>query len=261
MAAPQVLGLGGVISADIAVPQHEQVLRFYSSVLTTGDAPLWREDLMNNRGNPVIGLGQRTAEYEQLPLQWMPHIQVADVAASAQRALELGGREILHGRDENGESQWAALFDPNGAAFGIMPVVPAEALPPNEGDDSSRAGRIAWLDLTVSEASATRDFYRQVVGWSVQDVAMEDSNERYADYNMLGEDADPAAGICHARGVNLGLPPVWLIYLPVGDLAESLRRVRAEGGAIIKETTGADGAPSYAVVEDPVGVALALVPG
>jgi uncharacterized protein len=49
-------------------------------------------------------------------------------------------------------------------------------------------GRIAWLDLTVPDASATRDFYRQVVGWSVQDVEMEDGGERYADYNMLGED-------------------------------------------------------------------------
>ncbi len=63
---------------------------------------------------------------------------------------------------------------------------------------------------------------------------MEGAEERYDDYNILGDGGNPAAGICHARGVNLGLPPVWMIYLPVGDLAESLRRVRAEGGKIIK---------------------------
>ncbi len=89
---------------------------------------------------------------------------------------------------------------------------------------------------------------------------MEDASERYADYNMLGGDGNPAAGICHARGVNLGLPPVWMIYLPVGDLAESLRRVREEGGEVIKATRGADGEYVHAAVQDPVGACLALVP-
>jgi predicted enzyme related to lactoylglutathione lyase len=256
---------GGVLSADIAVPEHERVVRFYSRVLSTGENPLWREDLMNNRGMPIIGLGARNAEYVDLPLQWMPHIQVADVAASVERALDLSGTELMHGKDDNGKSQWAVLLDPNGAAFGLIPVVSAEVFPSTEGvasrDAAARVGCISWLDLTVSDASAIRDFYRQVVDWSVQDVEMEDAGERYADYNMLGGDGNPAAGVCHARGVNLGLPPIWMIYLPVGDFAESLRRVGEGRGKIIKATTGADGGYAYAIVEDPVGATLALVPG
>ena len=221
-----VPGVGGILSADIAVPEHEREVRLYSRVLSTGENPLWREDRMNNLGTPIIGLGARSAEYAHLPLQWMPHIQVADVAASVGRALDLGGSELMH----DGKSQWAVLLDPNGAAFGIIPVVSAEAIPPTDGaaswDAAARVGRISWLDLTVSDASATRDFYRQVVEWSAQDVEMEDASGRYADYNLFGDDGNPAAGVRHARGVNLGLPPIWMIYLPVGDLAESLRRVR-----------------------------------
>jgi uncharacterized protein len=251
--------VGGILSADIAVPDHDQEVRFYSRVLGTGEYPLWRDDLMNNLGLPVIGLGERNAAYADLPLQWMPHIQVADVAASVQRALDLGGSELMHAKDDEGQSQWAVLLDPNGAAFGIIPVVPAEAIPPT--DAAARAGCIAWLDLTVADAPATRDFYRQVVGWSVQDVEMEDAGERYVDYNMVGDDGNPAAGVCHARGVNQGLPAVWMIYLPVGDLAESIRRVEEEGGKIIKTTRGSTGELSYAVVQDPVGVYLALGPG
>ncbi len=265
MSDPFIPRVGGILSADIAVPEHEREVRFYSRVLSTGESPLWRQDLMNNRGMPIIGLGARSAEYADLPLQWMPHIQVADVAASVERALDLSGSELMHAKDDGGQSQWAVLLDPNGAAFGIIPVVSAEAFSSTEGvasrDAAARVGCISWLDLTVSDASTTRDFYRQVVGWSVQDVDMEDASERYADYNMLGDDGNPAAGVCHARGVNLGLPPIWMIHLPVGDLAESLRRVREGGGKIIKETTGADGGNAYAVVQDPVGATLALVPG
>ena len=260
MSNPFVPRVGGILSADIAVPEHEREMRFYARVLTTGENPLWREDLMNNLGMPIIGLGARIAEYDHLPLQWMPHIQVADVAASAKRALDLGGSELMHGKGDDGESQWAVLLDPNGAAFGIIPVVPAEAVPPADGA-AARVGLISWLDLTVSDASATRDFYRQVVGWSVQDVEMEDGNERYADFEMIGDDGKPAAGVCHARGVNLGLPAMWMIYLPVGDLTESVRRVREEGGRIIKATRGSDGEYTCAVVQDLVGAHLALVPG
>ncbi len=257
--------VGGVLSADIAVPEHEREVRFYSGVLGTGEHPLWREDLLNSLGMPIIGLGARNPEYADLPLQWMPHIQVADVAASAESALNLGGSELMHGKDDDGKSQWAVLVDPNGAAFGVIPVVSADAIPQTEGiasrDAAARVGCISWLDLTVPDASATRDFYRQVVGWSVQDVEMEDAGERYADYNMFGSDERPAAGICHARGANLDLPPVWMIYLPVGDLAESLRRVREGGGEVIKATPETHGKHAYAVVQDPVGAYLALVPG
>ncbi len=255
--------VGATFSADIAVPEHEREVRFYSRVLSTGNDPHWREDLMNNAGMPIIGLGPRSAEYAHLPLQWMPHIQVADVAASVQRTLSLGGSVLMHDRDDDGRSQWAVLLDPNGAAFGIIPVIAAEAIPDTDATASPEAetpvGRICWLDLTVPDASATRDFYRQVVEWSVQDVDMEDGGARYADYNMLGEDGDPAAGICHARGVNVGLPPIWMIYLPVGDLAESVRRVEEEGGKVIKAMRGEDGKDVYAAIQDPVGAYLALI--
>ena len=86
MSDPFVPRVGGILSADIAVPEHEREVRIYSRVLSTGESPLWREDLMNNLGMPIIGLGARSAEYAHLPLQWMPHIQFAEVAASPERA-------------------------------------------------------------------------------------------------------------------------------------------------------------------------------
>ncbi|MEM8488483.1 MAG: VOC family protein [Bacteroidota bacterium] len=255
--------IGGVLSADIAVPEHEREARFYARVLSTGENPYWRKDLMNNLGMPVIGLGVRTPAYADLPLQWMPHIQVADVAASAARAVELGGQELMHGKDGDGKSQWAVLLDPNGAAFGIVPVVAASAIPSIEAgttaDGKMHVGSIAWLDLTVANAATTRDFYVQVIGWSAEDVAMKHDGEQYADYNMLAGDGHPLAGVCHARGMNADVPAVWMLYLPVDDLGESLRLVEEEEGKIIKATKGRDGDYASAVVEDPIGVCLALV--
>jgi uncharacterized protein len=266
MSAPFVAGVGAVLSADVAVPDHPREVRFYSRVLCTGAEPLWREeDLTNNLGVPIIGLGKRTAEYAHLPLQWMPHVQVTDVAAGVQRALDAGGSVLMQAPAGDGAASWAVLQDPGGAAFGLVPVVPADALPPADAAPSPEMarpmGRIAWLDLTVPDAPAARDFYRRVVGWSVREVAMQEGEQRYADYEMLGEDGTATAGVCHARGVNAGLPPVWMIYLPVDDLAESLRRVADGGGEVVRTARGGTGDLAYAAIRDPVGAYLALIPG
>jgi len=245
MRNPFASGVGGVLSADIAVPEHERELSFYSQIRTTGSAPLWRDDLTNNRGTPVIGLGARSPEYEDLPLQWMPHFQVSDVGASAARALELGGIELMHARSEDGQSQWAVLVDPMGAAFGAIPVV---------GDESEAAGqlqgvgRISWLTLVVSDVATTCRFYEHVVGWSTS------SADVHGGIEMRRPDGVPAAEICHAGGDNAGIPPVWIISLPVDDFEESLRLVREGGGEIIKRSTDA----RHAVIRDPVGVCIAL---
>lgn len=265
MSNPLVAGVGRIVSADIAVPEHDRELSFYSRVLTTGESPLWRDDLMNSMGMPIIGLGARIPEYEQLPLQWMPHVQVADVATSAARALELGGTELMHSREDGGDSQWAVLLDPDGAAFGVIPAASPEAASPDEGgasrDPAVPAGRIAWSSLTVPDPAASRDFYRRVVGWSVQDIEMKDGKGAYLDHGMVDESGNPVARVRHARGANTGLPPVWLLHLPVGDLPESLRRVREGGGEVLNEEQDADGTCASAVVRDPVGACLALVPG
>lgn len=245
MRNPFARGVGGVLSADIAVPEHPQELSFYSRVLTSGSDPLWRDDLMNNRGTPVIGLGARTPEYEALPLQWMPHIQVADVGVSVARALELGGSEVMHGKDEDGQSQWAVLVDPVGAAFGLVSVVGDDWEVPDPPDD---VGRISTLTLWVPDVSAACEFYGQVIGWSAV------SADRDGRFEMVRPDGVSTAEIRQGDGNPPAIPPVWILGLAVDDLAESLRRVGEDGGEIVQESTEA----GHAVIRDPVGVYLGL---
>jgi predicted enzyme related to lactoylglutathione lyase len=245
MRGPFFCGVGGVVSADIAVPDHERELGFYSQVLTTGSAPLWRDDLTNSQGTPVIGLGERIPEYEALPLQWTPHFQVSDVAASAARTLELGGQELFHGKDDDGRSQWAALIDPAGAAFGVIPVVDDESYGTG---NLAGAGCISRLSLVVSDVASMCEFYEQVVGLS---AASTDSEGRF---ELRRPDGVAAAEICPMNDDNKSIPSVWILSLPVDDFDESLRQVREGGGEVVKEVIGA----GHAVIRDPVGVYIAL---
>jgi len=245
MRNPFFHGVGGVLSADIAVPEHERELRFYSKILTTGSAPLWRDDLSNNQGTPVIGLGARSPEYEALPLQWMPHFQVSDVAASAGRTIELGGQELMHAKGDGGESQWAVLVDPTGAAFGVIPVVVDES---NGANHLERIGCISWLSLVVSDVLSVCDFYEQVVGWSAA------SADREGGFYMRRPDGVAAAEIYLKNDDNETIPSVWIMSLPVDDFDESLRHVRESDGKIVQEVAGT----GHTVIQDPVGVYVAL---
>jgi len=243
MTNPFIHCVGAVASADIAVPRHDRELAFYKRVLGTGDPPLWRDDLMNNLGLPIIGLGARSPAYADLPLQWMPHIQVADVAKSVSTALRLGASELMHGKDEQGHSQWAVLTDPFGAAFGLIEVV-ATAAPPDEASaPDAPVGRIEGIALTVDDTETASVFYAEVVGWTVAQNAESTA--------LSSADGRPTATVHPGRGDRAGLPTVWVLQLTVGDLDESLQRVEREGGQVLLG----------GVCRDPVGVCFGLVQG
>lgn len=263
MGNPFLARMGAILSADIAVPEVERVRQFYSRVMGTGATPVWQPDLLNNLGMPVLGIGAREGEYAELPIQWMPHIQVEDVAASVERALELEGTLIMESRDEAGKTSWAVLSDPSGAAFGLIAVAMVQAFqqdnPPLDVDPN--VGRIAWLDLTNGDADRTLHFYTQVVGWGVDEFAMEYEGGSYSDYGVNDVNGDTVAGICWARGGNASQPPVWMVYVPVGDIEESLRIAAELGGEVVKRQEGEDGSVFFAVIRDPVGAYLGLMPG
>jgi len=115
-------------------------------------------------------------------------------------------------------------------------------------------GSIGWLDITVPDAEVLRTFYSSVVGWSSMAVDM----EGYNDHCMIppGTDA-PVAGICHARGTNVGLPAQWLPYITVADLRASLEASKSLGGQLVGEVRDTP-MGLFAVIRDPAGAHCAL---
>ena len=116
-------------------------------------------------------------------------------------------------------------------------------------------GKIGWIDLTVPDAVTIREFYQSVTGWTPSPVEM----GSYQDFCMAppGE-AQPVAGICHARGQNAGIPPVWMVYITVDDLDESLRQTEERGGRILRPSTSMGSYGRYGIIADPAGAVCAL---
>ena len=119
--------------------------------------------------------------------------------------------------------------------------------------EPSPIGKFGWTDLTVNNAAEIRDFYQQVTGWTTSPVNM----DGYEDFCMVSADGTTVAGICHARGENADLPPMWLVYIYVEDLQQSIENCESLGGKKLHGPRKIEGG-QMAVIQDPAGAVVAL---
>lgn len=115
-------------------------------------------------------------------------------------------------------------------------------------------GSVGWVDLTVPDAQSLRDFYAKVVGWEPQALDM----GGYADYCMNAPNGETVAGVCHSRGVNAGVPPVWMVYITVADLDVAVAAVQSLGGKLLGQIKGVKGKSRTCIIQDPAGAVCTL---
>ena len=116
-------------------------------------------------------------------------------------------------------------------------------------------GSVLWTDLTVPNAVEIKDFYSKVIGWKSEPVSMGD----YNDFNMNSPSTGrTTAGVCHSRGGNANLPPVWMVYFTVENVDESAKKCVENGGKIISPPKDMGKYARYCVIEDPAGAVAAL---
>lgn len=119
---------------------------------------------------------------------------------------------------------------------------------------SDKIGEMAWLDLTVVNATEVQGFYQQVIGWQVDETSMGD----HVDYTMKSQvTGDAVSGICHSKGINSDMPAAWLPYFLVANLSDSMLAVSSQGGKLLTDIKLA-GKDQYIVIEDPAGAVCAL---
>lgn len=123
-------------------------------------------------------------------------------------------------------------------------------------------GHILWTDLTVPNADEVRAFYEAVMGWTSSEVSLGE----YSDFMMMAPGYRPrpgageenvAAGICHARGVNAGMPAQWINYFGVADLDASRAKVEELGGKFVGQIR-THGASRFCIIADPAGAVCGL---
>lgn len=114
---------GTIAWHDLTVANADQVRDFYQAVVGWKSDPVKMGDysdysMIAPTGEAVSGVCHARGMNADLPAQWLMYVIVEDVAASAKKCVELGGKVITGPRDVGG-SQFAVIQDPAGAVCAI----------------------------------------------------------------------------------------------------------------------------------------------
>jgi predicted enzyme related to lactoylglutathione lyase len=112
-----------------------------------------------------------------------------------------------------------------------------------------------WVDLSSSDAPASRDFYSKLFGWRV-DVNPDPQYGGYARATIGDKDV---AGIGPAQDPDA--PTAWSIYIGTNDVSDLAKRVEAAGGKVVAPPFDVGDQGKMAVFQDPSGAFISAWQG
>lgn len=116
---------GTVVWRDLTVPDASSVRDFYTQVVGWTAKPQSQGDYDDYEMFPpaseecIAGVCHARGSNADLPAQWLLYVKVDNVAASAAKCTELGGR-VLDGPRTMGPMQFCCVQDPAGAAIALI---------------------------------------------------------------------------------------------------------------------------------------------
>ena len=107
--------------------------------------------------------------------------------------------------------------------------------------------RPVWVDLSSSDAEASRAFYSKVFGWRVE--VMDDP--LYGGYGLAKLNDSDVAGIGPKQSPDA--PTAWSLYIGTDALEDLVKRVQEVGGTVIVPPMDVGDQGRMVVFQDPVG--------
>ena len=211
-----------------------------------GDYVMW----VGSQG-PLGGVMKLPDEATKMgtPPNWMAHVQVENVDATASLAKKLGGKVYKEPEDIPTVGRFAVIADPQGAVISIFtPNAPMTL------HDSSKAGEFCWNELLTSDSVAAVNFYSQLFGWKLlQEMDMGPMGT----YRVFGIGETQMGGMMTIPKGS-PMPPTWLYYTETSDLDAAIARAKKNGAAIMNGPMDVPGGGRIAQLKDPQGAAFAL---
>lgn len=112
-------------------------------------------------------------------------------------------------------------------------------------------GAASWIQHSGSDPAAARKFYENVLGWTVNDMPMQNGSA-YAGI-VVGE--NPIGGFM-PQPVPEGQ---WLIYITVDDVDTRFKSALDNGAEGIGEPADFPGVGRMATIKDPHGASIAII--
>ena len=115
-------------------------------------------------------------------------------------------------------------------------------------------GVFSWNELLTTNVSAAKAFYREALGWELEDMSTPG-----IPYTIAKKGNREVAGIMAIPDNNPGMPPNWGSYVTVDDVDARVARVKSLGGRLCHGPQDIPNIGRFAVIADPQGAMLTMI--
>ena len=217
---------------DLGVVDPARAARFYGGLfgwaVSDPDEHGYRVCLQD--GRPVAGLGPSE---EAGPPYWTVTMRVDDVAATARSISSAGGRVVVPPARAGEQGAYAVAVDASGAALSLWQPGTRTGM-----DGAGGRGTFGAADLLTDQPRVAEDFYRAVLGWTLEDGTFLHDGAVVAGLRRWG-----------GRGSR------WLVSFVVADVDHAVAHAVELGASPV-----APGRFGPGHVQDPLGAVFGLVP-
>ena len=118
------------------------------------------------------------------------------------------------------------------------------------------AGTPSWADLGTTDAEAAVGFYSALFGWEAENTPAGPAGT----YVLCRREGKDVVGLYEQNEAmrSRGVPPLWLIYISVDDIAAATRAVEEAGGTVHAQPFDLAEAGRMSLVQDPTGAMFGL---
>jgi predicted enzyme related to lactoylglutathione lyase len=109
------------------------------------------------------------------------------------------------------------------------------------------ANKPVWVDLSSSDAAASRDFYAKLFGWTIE----VNDDPTYGGYALARIGDKDVAGIGPAQSPDA--PTAWSLYVGSPDAEATAAKVQSAGGTVVAPPFAVGDQGQMAVFQDPSG--------
>lgn len=233
----------GVLSTDVDAAQafYSEALGWRVNKTSMGDTEATFFEI-----NGTNRLHLAPPPMEGVPSHWNNYLRVEDVDAMAKKAIKNGGKQLVPATDIP-PGRFSVVAAPSGAAFTLF-----KESGPDAQNAPNEVGGIHWTELHSTDIEPDLKWLTKTFGYTLEEMPMPTGP-----YFLL-KDGDETAGGAMAS-VNPEAPSMWLTWVHVENVDETLTRVKSNGGKTHGDTMDVPGIGRMAICADPTGGVFGVI--
>jgi hypothetical protein len=115
-------------------------------------------------------------------------------------------------------------------------------------------GAFSWCELITSDPEGAKEFYSQLLGWSLNDGPIQGMP-----YTVIKAGDQEVGGLMEMAPNAPPMPPAWGVYITVEDVDAAAEKAKALGGRVLMPPTNIETVGRFALIQDPQGATFYVI--